>query len=189
MFISRHNSTLHFVVLRIWLKTMCQGQWRFDWEIALLVARHQYTSRPPNIYISTYLHIYTSTQSCSVSHGHADIHTAGHCCSAAVLQCSVILKCSEMIMFRLGLILAIKRSIVPHFSAEINCILMQKQWKLLMFRCCSYFKNAILHRLCRVEKTLYSRASLLQVFHDTMICTMKDIKQFLWASFIMRGGA
>ena len=106
-----------------------------------------------------------------------------------MLQCSVTLKCSEMIMFRLGLIWAIKRSIVPHFSAEINCILMQKQWKLLMFRCCSYFKNAILHRLCRVESTLYSRASLMHVFHDTMICTMKDIKQFLWPSFIMRGTA
>ena len=187
MFILRHSSTLHFVVLRIWLKTMCQGQWRFDWEIALLVARHQYTSRPPNIYISTYLHIYTYLHSPAVWVTATQISTVQ--AIAAVLHCSVTLKCSEMIMFRLGLILAIKRSIVPHFSAEINCILMQKQWKLLMFRCCSYFKNAILHRLCRVDNTLYSGASLLQVFHDTMICTMKDIKQFLWRSFIMRGGA
>ena len=142
---------------------------------------HQPPTQHLHIYISTHLHSPevwgTATQIFILQ------------AIAAVLQCSVTLKCSEMIMFRLGLILAIKRSIVPHFSAEINCILMQKQWKLLMFRCCSYFKNAILHRLCRVENTLYSRASRLQVFHDTMICTMKDIKQFLWASFIMRGGA
>ena len=128
MFILRHSSTLHFVVLRIWLKTMCQGQWRFDWEIALLVARHQYTSRPPNIYISTYLHIYLSTylHIYTYLHSPAVWVTATQISilqtSAAVLQCSVTLKCSGMIMFRLGLILAIKRLIVPHFTSQLKSI-------------------------------------------------------------------
>ena len=127
------------------LVVVCPGCWHYSIPGTALILLpslcwlHPMTASTylHNIYISKYLHIYTVLKCESRPHRYLF-------CSL-VLQCSVTLKCSEMIMFRLGLIWAIKRSIVPHFSAEINCILMQKQWKLLMFRCCSYFKNAILH--------------------------------------------